>query len=74
MDLETLRREALSLSVDQRAKLAEELLSSLDRLSEAEAEQLWFAEATRRAEEIDRGDVQRIPADDVRRRAQALLK
>ena len=74
MDLETLRRQALSLPVDQRAELAKELLSSLDEVSEAEAEQLWFQEAARRADEIDRGAAQRIPADEVRRRAHALLK
>jgi len=74
MDPETIWREALSLPVETRAKLAEELLSSLDDLPEAQVEQLWFQEAARRAEEIDRGQARRIPADDVRRQAQALLK
>jgi hypothetical protein len=74
MDPETIWREALSLPVETRAKLAEELLSSLDDLSEAQVEQLWFQEAARRAEEIDRGQARRIPADEVRRQAQALLK
>lgn len=74
MDPETIRREALSLPAETRAKLAEELLSSLDDLSEAQVEQLWFKEAARRAEGIDRGETRRIPADEVRRQAQALLK
>ncbi|MGH8475012.1 MAG: addiction module protein [Methylococcales bacterium] len=74
MNIETIRHEALLLPPQERAKLAEQLLSSLDTLSEAEIEQLWFQEAARRADEMDTGLVQRIPADVVRREAQALLK
>jgi len=39
----------------ERAQLAEQLLSSLDTLSEAEIEQLWFQEAAHRAKEMDQG-------------------
>jgi putative addiction module component (TIGR02574 family) len=74
MKAETIRRGALSLPVQERAELAEQLLSSLDTLSEAEIEQLWFQEAMRRAEEMDRGLTKRVTADEVRRQAQALLK
>lgn len=74
MNTETIRQEALSLSVQERADLAEQLLSSLDTLSEAEIEQLWLREAVRRADEMDQGLAKRVPADDVRRQAQALLK
>jgi putative addiction module component (TIGR02574 family) len=74
MNAETIRREALSLPVQERAALAEQLLSSLDSLSEPEIAQLWLLEAARRAQEIDQGVAQRIPADEVRRQAQALLK
>ena len=74
MKAETIRREALSFPVQERAELAEQLLSSLDTLSEAEIEQLWFQEAARRGEEMDRGLTKRVAADEVRRQAQALLK
>jgi putative addiction module component (TIGR02574 family) len=74
MNTETILREALSLPVQDRAELAEQLLSSLDELSEAEIAQLWMLEAARRAEEIDRGSAKRVSADEVRRQAQALLK
>ena len=74
MKAETIRREALSLSVQERAELAEQLLSSLDALSESEIEQLWLLEAARRAAEMDRGLVKRVAAEEVRRQAQALLK
>ncbi|QXP89629.1 addiction module protein [Methylococcus capsulatus] len=74
MNIETIRREALSLPVRERARLAEQLLSSLDSLTETEIEQLWFQEAARRAAEMDQGLVERIPAEVVRQEAQALLK
>lgn len=74
MNIEIIYREALSLSVQERAQLAEQLLSSLETLSEAEIEQLWFQEAVRRAAEMDQGLVQPIPAEIVRREAQALIK
>ncbi len=74
MNTETIRREALSLPVQERAELAEQLLSSLDALSEIEIEQLWLQEAARRAAEMDRGLTKRVAADEVRRQAQALLK
>ena len=54
MDIQSIRHELLSLSAPERAQLAELLLSSLDTLSEAEIEQLWFQEAARRAAEMDR--------------------
>jgi hypothetical protein len=74
MNTETITNEALSLPVQQRAELAARLLSSLDALSEAEIEPLWFQEAAHRAAEMDQGLSRRIPADEVRRQANALLK
>ena len=59
MNTEAIRREALSLPNRERAELAE---------------QLWLREAARRADEIDRGVTQRVPAAEVSRQAQALLK
>jgi len=74
MNAETIRREALSLPVQERAELAEQLLSSLDALSEAEIAQLWLQEAARRAEELDQRFAKRFSASEVRRQPQALLK
>lgn len=74
MSIETIRQEALSLPTEERAQLAEQLLSSLDTLSEVEIEQLWYQEAAERAAELDQGLVERIPADTVRQEALALLK
>ncbi|BCO26190.1 hypothetical protein MIZ03_1070 [Rhodoferax lithotrophicus] len=74
MNTETITREALSLPVQQRAELAAQLLSSLDALSEAEIEPLWLQVAAQRAAEMDQGLSRRIPAEEVRRQAKALLK
>lgn len=41
------------------------LLTSLDALSEAEVEALWSGDAEHRAKEIDSGEAQTLPADQV---------
>lgn len=74
MDTANLTSEALSLPVQQRAELAAQLLSSLDALSESEIEALWLQEAAHRASQIDQGLAKLIPAEEVRRQANALLK
>ncbi len=60
---EQLENEAQSLPREERARLAEALIASLDE--EAEMERAWLAEAERRAAELDSGAVQSIPAEEV---------
>ena len=74
MDPTTVEHDALRLPPEDRAKLAQKLLLSLDTLSETELEQAWLMEAERRAREIDRGEAQPIPAEEVRRKARSLLR
>jgi len=74
MNIETLERKALNLPPAERAKLAHELLESLDALSPAELGVLWLDEAERRLKELDAGHIQLAPGDEVMRKAQALLK
>lgn len=74
MDLQTIEREALGLTPAHRAKLAHELLESLDTLSAEEIDELWLDEAERRLKELDDGHVQLVPAEEVYRKALALLK
>ena len=71
MTVDELRREALRLDHTQRAKLAHDLLESLDELSESEIEQLWLQEAARRQDAIEAGEVETIPADEVLAQARA---
>lgn len=61
------------MDLTDRAKLAEQLLTSLDDPSEAEVEKLWIEEARRRLAAYRTGQVEAIPAEEVFRRALADL-
>ena len=74
MDPKAIEQEALRLSLEDRARLAQKLLLSLDMLSEEERDDVWLMAASCRAHELDRGEVQPVPADDVRRKARTLLR
>jgi hypothetical protein len=71
--LEDVEEEALHLKLDDRAALAAKLLRSLEGISEAENERLWLAEAERRQREIQSGQVEALPGEEVLRRAVAEL-
>ena len=64
MSIDDLRREALALDLAERARLARELLRSLDDLSESEIEQLWLDEAERRRQEVVSGAVETVAMAD----------
>jgi hypothetical protein len=64
MSIDDLRREALALDLAERARLARDLLHSLDDLSESEIEQLWLDEAERRREEVMSGAVETVDMAD----------
>jgi putative addiction module component (TIGR02574 family) len=74
MKFEDIEREALGLSPQQRARLAQELLDSIDRLPGSELEGLWLDEAERRASEIDSGADVLVPGAEVARKARALVR
>ena len=74
MDLKQIETEAMHLSADERAALAQRLLLSLDSPTPEEIEEDWLVEARRRAQELDDGLVQPVSADEVRRKAMALLR
>lgn len=74
MNPKRIEEEALRLPQEERAKLAQKLLLSLEMPSEAEIAEDWLIEAQRRARELDEGLVQPISAEEVRRKAQALLR
>ena len=62
MTMDQLEREVLQLPAEQRAKLAERIISSLDEEAEIEVE--WLAEVRRRDAEFDSGEVEGIPLKD----------
>jgi putative addiction module component (TIGR02574 family) len=74
MDVELLEREVLKLPAEDRARLARELLESLDELQPQELDRVWLEEASRRAAQIDAGEVDLVSAEAVDRKASALLR
>jgi putative addiction module component (TIGR02574 family) len=58
-------RRQFSLSEGERAELALSLIESLDGEADTGVDEAWRVEIDRRIGEIDRGDVQLIPGDEV---------
>ena len=72
--VEELSARAKTLSPEDRARLAEELLDSLQEASDADAEAAWEREIERRVAEIESGAVKLIPAEDVHAEARRLIR
>jgi putative addiction module component (TIGR02574 family) len=62
-DVNKLLQEAMTLPLDERARLAEELMASLDE-KEDQVEAAWAAEIQRRAQEVRDGAA---PGEDWRK-------
>jgi putative addiction module component (TIGR02574 family) len=65
-----LRDEALALSTQDRARLASDLLASLDSdsVDAAEIDRVWSIETQRRAAMLDSGDAGTVSWDEVEQR------
>jgi hypothetical protein len=74
MSTEELEAEALKLAPQDRARLAEKLLESLEHLSDDENARLWAEEALRRDHDWDNEPATVRDAPDVFRDARARLK
>jgi putative addiction module component (TIGR02574 family) len=61
-------KDALALSVEDRAAIAGSLIDSLDDSTDEDAEAQWSAEIARRIAEADAGTVQPVPWSVVRQR------
>lgn len=72
LQLQQIEQEAVQLTEEERAKQL--LLLSFDSPSEVEIRENWFMEACNRAHDLDKGTIQPIPAEEVRCKAQALLR
>jgi putative addiction module component (TIGR02574 family) len=64
--------EALNLPLHERARIAEALIASLDE--DAEIEVAWASVIDRRVRELDSGLVKGIPAEDVFREIEDILR
>ena len=71
-ELERLEAEALKLTADKRAVLAQRLLASLDE--DSEIEDAWAVEVERRIADVESGAVPLIPIADALAQVRATLK
>ena len=70
--LELLEDRAMTLTVSERAALAQRLLASLDE--DSEIDDAWAAEADRRIAEIESGVVKTIPIAEALAQVRAAIK
>jgi len=70
--LEIVEAQALKLSAEERAELADRLIASLFR--DHEIEGAWAVEVERRIEEIESGRAKLIPAAEAVARARTAIK
>jgi putative addiction module component (TIGR02574 family) len=68
------RIEGLEAAAQERARLAQRLISSLDPKADADVEKLWLQEAERRLRELQSGKIAGIPAEKVIRKARSTLR
>lgn len=71
MDSRHLLAEALRLSDEERAALAGELIQSLEREIDPEAEAVWSAEIRSRLDHVDAGTATTVSWSEARRRIHA---
>ncbi|HEX8154141.1 MAG TPA: addiction module protein [Thermoanaerobaculia bacterium] len=72
--LDEIQHDAMTLSVEERAQLADLLLESLRTPEEQEIAAEWAAVAEARMAEIDAGSVKTIPAEESLRRARVAVE
>lgn len=72
--VEELAAKAQELSPEDRARLAENLLASLQDEPQSEVEAAWDREIERRVEQVRAGSAQLIPAEDVHADARQIYR
>ena len=71
--LDILREKALDLPENERARLARDLVASLDGTADRDTADEWEAEILRRLDQIDNGTAELVDREEMRRRVQARL-
>jgi len=74
MDIRQIESEALHLSREERERLIQRLVLSIEAPSDEQLKLDWLREARRRAAELDEGSVQTIPGDEVFEKARSLIE
>ena len=72
--VERLAEQAMKLTGESRARLADLLVESLDAEELGRIDRLWVAEAKRRRDEVRAGNVKTIPGDEARRRVRDAIR
>jgi putative addiction module component (TIGR02574 family) len=72
--LKRIESDLMRLAPKIRARLAELLISSLDKDEDADVEELWAAEVQRRDDELRSGQVKGIAAAAVFRKARSAIR
>ena len=72
--IEELFIRARALPPEDRARLAEDLLASLQDESESDADAAWDLEIQRRMEQVKNGTAKLVSAEDVHSEAQQIYK
>lgn len=73
-NLDQLTADAMKLPLRDRVQLAQRLVSTLDDEVDIGAEDLWFAEAERRLEELRSGKVEGVDSDEAFSSAREALR
>ena len=71
MSTTEIRDAALRLTPEEKVRLAEELLASVDDVDQPAIDAVWGEEAERRIDALDAGTTKAIPADEVFRDLEA---
>lgn len=74
IDFKEIEQSALKLDEKDRAELAKRLLISLEESIDEDIEQAWIDEINRRKAQIESGEVESIPGEEVLEKARDLLK
>ncbi len=69
-----LESKVLKLPAKERARLAERLISSLEQITDLDAEGLWLEEGERRLDELESRRVSGVPAERVFEKARSTLR
>ena len=72
--LADIEQDISELSQRERAELLRKLIDDLDAPGDTNSEAAWLNESERRLDEIESGNAQTYPADDVIKDARKLLK
>ncbi|SNY95771.1 addiction module protein [Halomonas sp. hl-4] len=72
--LETITSEAMTLSERERAKLAHDLVASLDGIAEISVSEAWDEEICRRVNNLESGKTKSLEVSEALERARARIR